>query len=404
MKVTNKSVYLIFVFLLIALILSNCEGEIKNEGDKKIFFTPSAFMSEIPVVKPTETCAIVPSIYENPQIVSSVSNPIYPSKETVYGVRPYIFDSQWGSKGNGNGEFDQPIDIAIDSDGYVYVIDYGNTCIQKFDSNGKFILRWGSNGSDDGQFCSPSAITVDFLNDIYVVDNYNPETRIQKFTSTGQFITKWNLQQWSSTWISADANGYIYASNYGIFDCYGNFIEEWKPFTETKYIHSNFPFDLGIVDIFAPNSAPGCLEELTFDSDNNIISLYSNESNQYVYNQAEPGSWPKISFVSQATLIKFDYWGNLIQRKYIGDGYNFVDLTIDKKNDNILLSDCKNNCICIYSSNFDYVTKFGSEGSGEGLFKEPRGIALDNEGKLYVVDRNNNRIQKFSPNSDYWRE
>jgi sugar lactone lactonase YvrE len=38
---------------------------------------------------------------------------------------------------------------------------------------------------------------------------------------------------------------------------------------------------------------------------------------------------------------------------------------------------------------------FGEEGGGEGEFIDPRGVALDGAGNIYVVDAGNNRVQKF---------
>ena len=39
----------------------------------------------------------------------------------------------------------------------------------------------------------------------------------------------------------------------------------------------------------------------------------------------------------------------------------------------------------------------GPEGSGDGEFYHPAGIALDGAGNVYVADTYNNRIQKFAP-------
>jgi DNA-binding beta-propeller fold protein YncE len=43
----------------------------------------------------------------------------------------------------------------------------------------------------------------------------------------------------------------------------------------------------------------------------------------------------------------------------------------------------------------------GLEGSGAGQLSLPQGIALDSEGDVYVVDRNNLRVQKFSPAGEF---
>jgi len=53
--------------------------------------------------------------------------------------------------GSGKGQFLARIeDINIDSFDNVYVVDYGNNRIQKFDSNGTFKSMWGTKGSGQG--------------------------------------------------------------------------------------------------------------------------------------------------------------------------------------------------------------------------------------------------------------
>jgi hypothetical protein len=47
------------------------------------------------------------------------------------------------------------------------------------------------------------------------------------------------------------------------------------------------------------------------------------------------------------------------------------------------------------------VTEFGSQGSGDGQFAQPRDIAISNDGYVYIADTFNFRIQKFDLNGNY---
>ena len=60
---------------------------------------------------------------------------------------------------------------------------------------------------------------------------------------------------------------------------------------------------------------------------------------------------------------------------------------------------CEPTHISVYSDN--PVMKLGKEGSGSGNFKFPWSIAIDNNDFLYVADRSNRLIQKFSANGDF---
>ena len=44
-----------------------------------------------------------------------------------------------------------------------------------------------------------------------------------------------------------------------------------------------------------------------------------------------------------------------------------------------------------------FVSKWGTQGTGEGEFDYPHGVAVASDGSVYVTDWSNNRIQKFLP-------
>jgi DNA-binding beta-propeller fold protein YncE len=89
-----------------------------------------------------------------------------------------VLDS-WGKAGSNDGEFDKPMGVFIDKDGYIYIADSGNNRIQKFDDKGQFISKWGGMGRGDGQMMFPSGIVVDSSGTVFVAEQNN--NRIQSF-------------------------------------------------------------------------------------------------------------------------------------------------------------------------------------------------------------------------------
>jgi hypothetical protein len=67
----------------------------------------------------------------------------------------------------------------VDGSGNVYVADGYNDRIQKFTADGTYLTQWGSRGNTDGQFDWPSGIEVDGSGNVFVADYGNH--RIQKF-------------------------------------------------------------------------------------------------------------------------------------------------------------------------------------------------------------------------------
>jgi len=93
----------------------------------------------------------------------------------------------FGRYGNGPGEMIYPQDVALDSDGNIYVASYGGSDrIIKFRGNGTFVKEWGESGEGPGQFHRPMALAIRSGNEIVVADSCNH--RIQRFDLEGRFL------------------------------------------------------------------------------------------------------------------------------------------------------------------------------------------------------------------------
>jgi DNA-binding beta-propeller fold protein YncE len=88
-----------------------------------------------------------------------------------------------------------PRRVAIGADDLIYVVDQGHNRIAKFGPDGEPLATWGSKGNGDGEFNDPTSVAVDpATNKVYVADPTNK--RIQVFDENGKFLTKWSVPAW----------------------------------------------------------------------------------------------------------------------------------------------------------------------------------------------------------------
>jgi len=177
------------------------------------------------------------------------------------------FISQFGESGTGNGQFDRPVGIAIDSSGNLWVVDSDNDRVQKFNSEGKYISQFGGHAElahleekgegakANGKFWGPEGIAIDSSGNLYVVDYYNH--RVQKFNSKGEY-----LNQFGSKGYPAEGKGqFAFPSdvaidsydNVWVTDSDNNRIEAFSPeggylsqFSTEEGIYSSFPEGIAI--------------------------------------------------------------------------------------------------------------------------------------------------------------
>ncbi len=130
---------------------------------------------------------------------------------TGFEICTVIADCTNGGFGELGGEVVDPKGIGIDGAANVYVADQGNERVQKFDSEGNFLLAWakdvdsapgaadictvaadcrrGTSGVLGGEMSGPYGVAADAAGNVYVTDLDNP--RVQKFDSGGVFLLAW---------------------------------------------------------------------------------------------------------------------------------------------------------------------------------------------------------------------
>jgi streptogramin lyase len=249
---------------------------------------------------------------------------------------------QAGASGTGNGAFNSPFGIAIDSTDNVYVVDTGNARIQKFDAAGNYVTKWGSYGSEIGQFDSVRGIAISDSDHLFVTEAQN--NRVQEFGSGGTFVQMWGwgvddgtnvLQVCTSTCQAGIAGG-----GDGQFD---------------------YPSPIAT----APDG-----------------SVYVGSLNTHLISKFD---------TSGAFISDFGGPGG-------GDGkFNIPEGLAVSASGRVFVSDYNNHRIQAFGSGGSFLATWGIPGSGDGEFNNPQGLAFGLNGRLSIADGANHRIQVFAP-------
>jgi len=128
------------------------------------------------------------------------------------------FIREFGSYGEGDGEFVWPTGIALDADEKVYVTDEWLNRVSIFSKDGEFLGKWGRPGSGDGELQGPAGIAISPDRTMFLVDSKNH--RVQKFTLDGRYLGQFGgfgkgPGQFNLPWgIALDQEGLVYVADW----------------------------------------------------------------------------------------------------------------------------------------------------------------------------------------------
>ena len=129
------------------------------------------------------------------------------------------FLGEFGTGGTNSGEFWWPSSLAFDSRDRLYVTDEALNRVTVFSTTGEVLAVWGEAGTAPGQIDRPSYIACDAEDNLLIADSGNH--RIQKFTTNGGFLESWGGfgdagGRFNTPWgIALDGEGSVYVSDWG---------------------------------------------------------------------------------------------------------------------------------------------------------------------------------------------
>jgi hypothetical protein len=224
-----------------------------------------------------------------------------------------------------NEDFHKTFTFAVGKAGQIYILDSGNSRIQCFSKEGRFLFGFGRRGQGPGEL-SNDAGNIKILSDgnIYVVDNL--QRRINVYNQEGKFLYLAKMSARYHDIVLLNATYYL-----------SNIIleENYKPIHVSRM--------LGKIDgsfgIFV-EPAVGILKRISrlpmpepwryFYSNGNFSKLVATKNGELIFSQAYP-----------YRLIKYDAKGNVL-KDIIGDvdfnTYHQVIFSVDKSSVGIITS------------------------------------------------------------------
>jgi streptogramin lyase len=130
----------------------------------------------------------------------------------------------------------------------VYVVDTGNKRVVVFDANGTFVTEFGTSGFEAGQFDEPVGIAIDPDGKVYIADTWNQRIQVFEPDASGTFFTpiaKWDVTAWygqsleNKPYLAVDAARHVFITDpdgYRVieFGSTGDFIRYWGDYGMTS--------------------------------------------------------------------------------------------------------------------------------------------------------------------------
>jgi Ca2+-binding RTX toxin-like protein len=210
MRVTSNFLLLSLCYLVGSIIVT-------TSNNASVVYASTAG-EEYSFVKKWGTEGDVDNQFEEPTGIGiDASNNVYVSDTDFenccnlvhHRVIKFTDDGAFITKWGGNLQFENPMGIAFDSEGNVYVVDQGHQLVKKFTNDGSTLITSWTSGFN------PMDIAIDSFDNVYVTEMY--DSRVAKFTSDGILIQRWNTGP-ISRGVAVDSSDNVYVTSANIGD------------------------------------------------------------------------------------------------------------------------------------------------------------------------------------------
>lgn len=263
---------------------------------------------------------------------------------------------------NGEGQLKRPAGVDIAEDGRVYVVDAGNRRMSVFAPRGRYLFSFGTSGK--GRLRAPVNVAIKGsevwvterrFRTIYVYDLEG--TYLRAFTPKGE--PKFN---WGPLAISFDSSGSPRVTDVGSTDLHRVIFfsaDGSRTATFGKTVQANSVID-SPSEFFFPSGIAVAKNGNVYVSDSNNRRIQVFKPTGEMLRIIDSSGIPRGLATNTKYLFAVDALAHVVD---------------------------------IYDLEGKQLVQFGTKGFGPGQFNYPADVALDNNGRIYVSDRENGQVQ-----------
>ena len=334
-------------------------------GTPTVTFATTTFTIKATNTQGTSSTSLIITVSPHAPVISyTPSTNAYPLNSTITPLTPAntggaVTGYSYSSTGTAltGATLSGPSLMDIDASGNIYVCNYNNGTISKYNSSGTYLGKFASSFT----FNNPCGIVFDSAGNAYVMDT--GDGKIYKFNSSGTSIGTIVTGLGHPLGIAIDGSDNIYIATYNT---------STNVSSVTKYSST------GSLLLTLPTTGMNQADGVAIDASGNI----------YVLNRATNFSTPN----SLGNVTEYSPTGS-----YIGvfsSGYNDpLAISIDASG-NVFVADSHNNQVRIYSSGGVLLNTI------TGL-TDVEGFVADANGNLYISDYTNNTVKEYPASGGY---